>query len=77
MPNQVQVQIDRDIYDRLQQFMVPPVGDVSGAIRALLYQRDGSTSAAAIALGAAQQHFSYAQELERASMGIYDGGGAT
>jgi hypothetical protein len=76
MPNQVQVMIDQDIYERLQMLMVPPVSDINSAIKALLYH-DGRASPAAIALGAAGQHFTYAEEMERTLMGIYDGGGGT
>lgn len=73
---QVQVMLDRDVHDRLQQLMAPPLGDVNEVIRALLYH-EGHRSPAVIALDAAQRHFTYAEELERASMGIYEGGGAT
>lgn len=76
MTDQVQITIDRDIYNRLQMLMVPPVSDVNAAIKALLTE-DGRTSQAAIAVEASGQHFSYAQELERASKGVYECGGGT
>ena len=76
MPNQVQVMMDQDVYDSLQMLMVPPINDVSSAIRALL-KYEGHASPAAVALGAAGQHFSMAEELERANSGIYEGGGAS
>lgn len=76
MSNQVQVMIDQDVYERLQMLMVPPVSDVNSAIKALLFH-DGHTSPAAISVGAEGRHFTYAEELERASMGVYDCGGAT
>ena len=76
MPNQVQVMIDQDIYDRLQMLMVPPISDVSSALRALM-DYEGHASPATIALGAAGHHFSMADELERTKAGIYDCGGAT
>lgn len=76
MPNQVQVMIDQDVYDRLQMLMVPPLSDINGTIKALLYH-DGRTSPATVAIGAESQHFSYAEELDRASRGVYDGGGGT
>lgn len=77
MPAQIPVMIDRDVYDRLQQLMVPPLSDISSTIRALLWRENGRDSAAAIELAAAERHYTYAEELERASMGIYEGGGAT
>ena len=76
MTDQIQIAIDRDIYDRLLTLMVPPVSDANAVIKELLYH-DGRTSQAAVALGAAEQHFTYAQELERSSQGIYDCGGGT
>lgn len=76
MTEQIQITIDRDIYDHLQMLMVPPFSDANAVIKQLLYQ-DGHASPAAVALGAAEQHFTYAQELERSSQGIYDCGGGT
>ena len=76
MSNQVQVMIDQDVYDRLSMLMVPPIDDVSSAIRSLL-EYEGHASPAALAMGAAGQHFSMAEELERAKMGVYEGGGNT
>ncbi|MFP5380911.1 MAG: hypothetical protein ACLGG4_01475 [Gammaproteobacteria bacterium] len=76
MSEQIQIGIDRDIYERLQMLMVPPISDVSAAIRSLLYH-DGRTSEAAMMTQAEGQHFTYAQELERARMGIYECGGGT
>lgn len=76
MPNQVQVLIDQDIYDRLQILMAPPINDVSSAIRSLL-EYEGHPSPAAVALGAKGKHYSMADEMERAKSGIYECGGAT
>lgn len=76
MNSQIQVLIDRDIYDRLQMLMVPPVSDANAVIKELLYH-DGRASPAAVALGAAEQSFTYAQELERSSQGVYECGGGT
>lgn len=76
MTDQIQITIDRDVYERLQMLMVPPVSDANAVIRELLLQ-EGHPSPAAMALGAAGQHFTYAQELERSSQGIYEGGGGT
>jgi hypothetical protein len=76
MTDQIQISIDRDIYDRLQMLMVPPINDANAVIRELLYQ-DGHASRSASALEASEQHFTYAQELERSSQGIYECGGGT
>jgi hypothetical protein len=76
MSEQVHISLDQDVYERLQMLMVPPVSDINAAIRSLLFH-DGRSSKAAIAAGAETQHFTLAQELERASMGVYDCGGAT
>ena len=76
MINPVQISIERDVYEQLQLLMVPPISDANAVIRELLNQ-DGHASRAALAVGAAEQHYTYAQELERANQGIYDGGGNT
>lgn len=76
MTDQIQILIDRNVYDRLQTLMVPPFNDANAVIKGLLYH-DERTSPAAIALGAAEQHFTYAQELERSSQGVYECGGGT
>lgn len=76
MTDQIQITIDRDVFERLQMLMVPPINDANTVIKELLY-RDGRASPAAVALGAAEQHFTYAQELERSAQGIYEGGGGT
>lgn len=76
MTDQIQITIDREVYDRLQMLMVPPISDANAVIRELLYH-DGRASPAAVALGAAERHFTYEQELERSSQGVYDCGGGT
>ena len=76
MSSQIQISIDQDVYDRLQMLMVPPISDANAAIKALLYH-DGRASRAAYAVEADVQHFTYAQELERSSQGIYECGGGT
>ena len=76
MTDQIQISIDRDIYDRLQMLMVPPINDANAVIKELLYH-DGHTSRTASALEASEQHFTYAQELERSSQGVYECGGGT
>jgi hypothetical protein len=76
MTDQVLVSIDQDVYERLQLLMVPPISDANAAIKALLYH-DGRTSPAAVAVAADTQHFTYAQELERSSQGVYECGGGT
>ncbi len=76
MTDQIQILIDQEVYDRLQVLMVPPISDANAVIRELLYH-DGRTSSAAVALEASEQHFTYAQELERSSQGVYESGGGT
>ncbi len=76
MTDQIQITIDHDVYDRLQMLMVPPISDANAAIKALLFH-DGRASPASVATEAGGQHFTYAQELERSSQGIYECGGGT
>lgn len=76
MTDQVQINIDREIYERLQTLMVPPISDANAVIRELLYH-DGRRSRAAIALEESEHHFTYEQELERSRLGVYEGGGGT
>ena len=76
MAEQIQVVIDRDVFERLQLLMVPPISDANAVIKSLLYH-DGHTSRSALALEVGERHFTYAQELERSSQGIYECGGGT
>jgi hypothetical protein len=76
MTNQIQINIDQDVYERLQMLMVPPINDANAAIKALLYH-DGRSSPAAVAVETDKQHFTYAQELERSNQGVYECGGGT
>lgn len=70
MSAQVQITLDADVYNRLQQLMVPPIDDANAVIRELLFH-DGHDSRAAIALAAAEQHFTTEQEVQRAVDGVY------
>ena len=76
MTDQIQISIDRELYDQLQMLMVPPFSDANAVIKELLYL-DGRTGPVPVALGAAEQHFTMEQELERARQGVYESGGAT
>ncbi len=76
MTGEIQITIERDVYDRLRSLMVPPIDDANAVIKALLYH-DGRDSRAALALEADERHFTYAQELERSSQGVYECGGGT
>lgn len=76
MTDQILIPIDREVYDRLQMLMVPPVSDPNAVIKELLYH-DGRSSRAAVALEASEQHFTYAQELDRSNQGVYECGGGT
>lgn len=81
MTDQIQIFIDRDVYGLLQTLMVPPINDANAVIKELLCQHgrceDGRISQTAATMGAAGQHFTMEQELERSSQGIYDSGGNT
>jgi hypothetical protein len=73
---QVQINIDAEVYTRLQELMVPPISDANAVIRELLFH-EGHGSRAAISLAAAEQHFTLDDELRRAQSGVYDCGGCT
>lgn len=75
MTNQIQISIDRDVYEQLQLLMVPPVNDANAAIKELLCQ--GGRCEGGQFRQIAGQHFSMEQELERSRQGIYDSGGNT
>ncbi len=70
MSAQVQISVDADVYSRLQQLMVPPIDDANAVIRELLFH-DGHDSRAAIALAAAERHFTTEEEVQRAVEGVY------
>lgn len=76
MTDQIQIAVDREVYDQLKTLMVPPISDANGVIKALLFQ-DGRPSRSAVALEASEQHFTYEQELDRARQGVYECGGGT
>ena len=76
MSEQIQILVDRDVFERLQLLMVPPISDANAVIKSLLY-RDGRASPAAQALEADEKHYSFDQELERSSQGVYECGGGT
>ena len=74
MNNQIQISVDPEVYDRLLTLMVPPFSDANAVIKELLYQ-DDRISPVAVAVGAAERHFTYAQKLERSMQGVYECGG--
>ncbi len=76
MKDQVTITIDREVYDRLQTLIAPPVSNVNEVIMALLYH-EGRASRGAVALEAEEKHYTFEQELERAKQGVYEGGGNT
>jgi hypothetical protein len=76
MSDQIQITVDADVYQRLCTLMVPPICDANAAIKALLYH-DGRPSRAAVAVDSEGKHFTYAQELQRSSEGVYECGGCT
>jgi len=68
---QVQVQLDTAIYNRLQELQVPPCNSINDVINRLLYH-NGHKSKEVVALEAEEQHFTFADEIERTKAGIYD-----
>ncbi|MBI2286276.1 MAG: hypothetical protein A2W81_02915 [Betaproteobacteria bacterium RIFCSPLOWO2_12_61_14] len=76
MTDQIQISIDREVYDQLLMLMVPPISDANAVIKELLNQ-GGHASPAFVAVGASEHHYTMEQELERARQGIYEGGGNT
>lgn len=76
MAEQLQISIDKDIYERLQMLMVPPNNDANAVIKELLFH-DGRSSRSALAVEATEQHYTSAQESERSNLGIYECGGGT
>jgi len=74
MQESVQVTLDRALYDRLQELQVPPYNDINSVIERLLFH-EGRNSPAATELAAEEQHFTFEEELKRASEGVYIGSG--
>lgn len=74
MSEQIQVTLDKKIYDRLLELEVPPYSDINSVIERLLYH-GGHRSHEAIALESEEQHFTMEEELRRASEGLYSGSG--
>lgn len=70
MNARVQIEVDRDVYERLMELMVPPASDANAVIRDLLVA-DGRHSRAAIAVMASRP-LSFEDELRRARDGVYD-----
>lgn len=75
MGQQVTIQIEREIYDRLQELRVPPTSDINGVLSQLLFNAGHGKSRAVIELEAQQQHRSYEEELQATINGLYDGSG--
>ena len=76
MTDQIQISVDREVYDRLLMLMVPPVSDANAVIKELLIL-DGRDSPTSVAMRASEQHYTMEQEIERERQGVYDGGGNT
>ena len=71
MKEQVQVTLDRKVYERLLELGVPPHNSINDVIERLLFHA-GRPSREAIALEGEGRHFSMEEELQRASDGVYD-----
>jgi hypothetical protein len=74
MSDQVQVMLDKRLYNRLLELEVPPYNDVSAVIDRLLYHA-GRPSREAVQLESEERHYTMEDELRRASEGIYAGSG--
>lgn len=71
MNDQVQVTLNRKLYDRLLELEAPPYGDINAVIDRLLFH----AGRGAPPMAADERHYTYAEELERAATGVYDGSG--
>lgn len=74
MSEQVQVTLDRKLYDRLSELEVPPYNTINDVIDRLL-TLDGHPSRAAIELVSEETHYTMEEERQRAINGVYDGSG--
>ena len=71
MSEQVQVTLDRKLYNRLLELEVPPYNTVNDVIDRLLFHA-GRPSREAVALEEEEKHYSMEEELQRAMDGVYD-----
>lgn len=74
MSEQIEVMLDKKLYDRLLELEVPPYNDISAVIDRLLFNA-GRASREAIQLESEETHYTMEDELRRASEGIYAGSG--
>lgn len=74
MQETVQVTLDRALYERLQELQIPPYNDINAVLERLLFH-EGRTSRAAVQLEAEEKHFTFEEEVQRASEGVYGGSG--
>jgi hypothetical protein len=72
MIEQVQVSLDKKLYNRLLELETPPYNTINDVIERLLYHA-GRPSREAIALEGEGKHYSMEEELQRARDGVYDG----
>lgn len=74
MSKQMQVPLDRKLYDRLLELEVPPYNTINDVIDRLL-TLDGDPSRSAIELASEETHYIMEEERQRAINGVYDGSG--
>lgn len=74
MSDTVQVSLNKAVYERLQQLQIPPYNDINAVIERLLFH-EGRNSSAAVQLEAEETHYTFEEEVKRASEGIYSGSG--
>jgi hypothetical protein len=74
MDTQVQVMLNKSVYDRLRQLCAPPYNDINAVIERLLFHQ-GIKAKAATEMEAEQRHRSMDEEMEAARAGVYDASG--
>jgi hypothetical protein len=74
MADQVQIMVDRDVYDRLLSLQVPPYSDINAVLDRLLFHA-GRKSREAIALEADERNYTFEEEIQRAKEGLMSGSG--
>jgi hypothetical protein len=75
MGTQVQVFLDEKVYNTLLELQSPPDGSINDVLERLLFH-EGQKSNELIALEREAKHYSFDEELERTSAGIYSTAGS-
>lgn len=75
MTEQVQISIDKDVYQRLQELCVPPVNSINDLLRQFLINEGKGKTKEAMRLEASVSHRSMEEEKKAAETGVYDSSG--